>query len=162
MDEAGRSDFEHELITIDDEWQRNTGDAVAAQLRDAGFTVKRTIRPGSSFWQNWRNYPFSLTQWNHRPLAVQVLALAYRSGAAWNESGFSNADFDALLDRAMAESDATKRRVTMEKIQNILRDEGVIIQPYWRRLFNHHNGTLVNAEKHPAHEIHLYKIGFAA
>ena len=162
MDEAGLSDFEHELITIDDEWQRNTGDAVAAQLRDAGFAVKRTIRPGSSFWQNWRNYPFSLTQWNHRPLAVQVLALAYRSGAAWNESGFSNADFDALLDRAMAESDAAKRRVTMEKIQNILRDEGVIIQPYWRRLFNHHNGTLVNAEKHPAHEIHLYKIGFAA
>jgi peptide/nickel transport system substrate-binding protein len=36
----------------------------------------------------------------------------------------------------------------------------VIIQPYWRALYNHHNGWLVNAEKHPAHEIHLHKIGF--
>lgn len=82
MENLGQSAFEHELITVDDEWQRNTGDAVAAQLRDAGITVRRTIRPGSSFWQGWRDYPFSLTQWNHRPLALQVMQVAYRSGAA--------------------------------------------------------------------------------
>ncbi|WP_371223955.1 ABC transporter substrate-binding protein [Roseovarius sp. 2305UL8-3] len=160
--EVGQAEFEHNLITIDDEWQRNTGDAVAAQLRDAGFAVKRSILPGSDFWQNWRDYPFSLTQWNHRPLAVQVLGLAYRSGAVWNESGFANAEFDALLDQAMAEADATKRRDIMRRLQTILRDEAVIIQPFWRTLYNHHNGTLVNADKHPSHEIHLYKIGFAA
>lgn len=50
----------------------------------------------------------------------------------------------------------------MARIQALLRNEGVIIQPYWRTLYNHHNGSLVNAEKHPSHEIHLYKIGFAA
>ncbi len=161
-DEIGQAEFEHDLITIDDEWQRNTGDAVAAQLRDAGFKVKRTIQPGSAFWQNWRDYPFSLTQWNHRPLAVQVLGLAYRSGAVWNETGFANAEFDALLDRAMAEANATRRRDIMRQLQTILRDEAVIIQPYWRTLYSHHNGTLVNADKHPSHEIHLYKIGFAA
>jgi len=161
-DEVGLDEFEHELITIDDEWQRNTGDAVAAQLRDAGFKVNRTIQPGSAFWQNWQDYPFSLTQWNHRPLAIQVLGLAYRSGAVWNETGFANAEFDALLDRAMAEADATKRRVIMKQIQTMLRDEAVIIQPYWRTLYSHHNGTLVNADKHPSHEVHLYKIGFAA
>ena len=56
-----------------------TCDAVAAQLRDAGINVKRTVLPGSTFWNDWVKYPFSATQWNMRPLGVQVLALAYRS-----------------------------------------------------------------------------------
>ena len=47
MEEAGQADFEHELITIEDDWQKNTGDAIAAQLRDAGIKVKRTVLPGS-------------------------------------------------------------------------------------------------------------------
>lgn len=162
IETAGLLDFEHELITIDDEWQRNTGDAVAAQLRDAGLKVRRRIVPGSDFWQNWTDYPFSGTQWNHRPLAVQLLGLAYRSGAVWNETAYSNPDFDALLDQAMAEADADARRAIMKKIETRLREDGVIIQPYWRSLYNHQNGTLVHADIHPAYEIHVYKIGFAA
>lgn len=162
LDEAGMADFEHELITVDDDWQRNTGDAVAAQLRDAGIPVKRTILPGATFWNDWTKYPFSATQWNHRPLAVQVLALAYRSGEAWNESGFANAEFDKTLNEAMAIADAGERSKVMAKVETILRDEGVIIQPYWRSLYNHHVPGLLNAQKHPAHEIHLHKLGFEA
>ncbi|MDT8327101.1 MAG: ABC transporter substrate-binding protein [Roseovarius sp.] len=162
IEKAGLLGYVHELVTVDDEWQRNTGDAVAAQLRDAGLRVRRKILPGVTFWANWRDFPFSSTQWNHRPLDVQVLSLAYRSGAAWNESGFSNAEFDALLDRANTLDDADTRRAVMARLETILRDEGVIIQPFWRALYNHHNGKLVNAQKHPANEIHLYNIGFAA
>ena len=44
--EAGMEDYEHELLSIDDDWRKNTTDAVAAQLRDAGFKIKRTILPG--------------------------------------------------------------------------------------------------------------------
>lgn len=161
MRAAGLANFEHELITLDDEWQRNTGDAVAAQLIDAGIRVRRTILPGRTYWQDWSEFPFSSTEWNHRPLEVQVLSLAYRSGAAWNETGFANAAFDRLLDRAMSLADADTRRQTMREIETLLRDEGVIIQPYWRALFNHHNSRLVGAERHPSNEIHLYKIGFA-
>ena len=160
--EAGLMGFKHELVTLDDEWQRYSGDAVAAQLRDAGLRVDRRIVPGATFWANWREYPFSGTQWNHRPLALQVLGLAYRSNATWNETGFANAKFDALLDEANALFDADARRRVMAQLQAILREEGVIIQPYWRDLHNHHNGRVVNAAKHPAHEIHLHKIGFAS
>ena len=91
MAEAGMADYEHELISIDDDWRKNTTDAVAAQLRDAGIKVKRTILPGSTFWNDWAKYPFSSTNWNHRPFAVQVWGLAYRSGEAWNLMGWSNA-----------------------------------------------------------------------
>ena len=55
MAEAGKADFEHELISSDEEWYKNTGDAIAAQLREAGFKVKRTVLPGSTFGTTGRN-----------------------------------------------------------------------------------------------------------
>ncbi len=162
MDSTEFADFEHELITVDDDFERNSGDAVAAQLRDAGIPVKRTVLPGATFWNDWTKYPFSATTWNHRPLEVQVMALAYRSGEAWNESAYANPEFDALMGEALSVADAAERSAVMAKLEQIMRDDGVIIQPYWRSLYNHHNGTVVGAEKHPAHEFHLYKFGFAA
>ena len=73
MKEAGLADFEHELISLDAGFEKDTTDAVAAQLRDAGIKVKRTVLPGSTFWNDWAKYPFSSTNWNHRPLGTQVL-----------------------------------------------------------------------------------------
>lgn len=162
IDAAGMGDFVHTIITPDEEWLANTGAAVTAQLRDAGLQVDHRIQPGATFWGDWTKHAFSATSWNHRPLGVQILALAYRTGEAWNETAFSNSEFDAALAEAMAISDAEARRAVMGKVQQILRDEGVIIQPYWRSLYNHHRGDVVNAAKHPSHEIHLYKLGFAA
>ncbi|MBV2360838.1 ABC transporter substrate-binding protein [Thalassococcus sp. CAU 1522] len=162
LEEAGMADFEHELITLDDGFTKNSGDAIAAQMRDAGISVKRTILPGSTFWNDWAKYPFSITEWNHRPLGVQVLALAYRSGEAWNESGYANPEFDALLNEAMSIADADARRVVMEKIETLFRNDAVIIQPYWRSLYRHYKAGVVGAEMHPSFEIHVYKLGFAA
>ncbi len=162
MAQAGLSEMEHELITVDDEWQRNTGDAVAALLQDAGIPTRRKIVAGQEFWDNWKSHPFSGTQWNHRPLEVQVLSLAYRSNAAWNETGFADPAFDAALDRAMELSDAVARRVVVKEIQTILREQGVIIQPYWRTLYSHHNGRITGADRHPSNEIHICEIGFTA
>ncbi|MGJ8615403.1 MAG: ABC transporter substrate-binding protein [Sulfitobacter sp.] len=154
MDEAGMGDYEHELFSIDDAWRKDTTDAVAAQLRDAGIPVKRTILPGSTFWNDWTKYPFSSTNWNARPLGVQIWALAYRSGEAWNEFGWSNADFDALLSEALATADVEKRREIMAKGQAMIQDEGVTIQPYWRSLYNHTKTGLVGAEHHIGFEYH--------
>ena len=162
MEEAGMADFEHELISIDDDWRRNTTDSVAAQIRDAGIKVKRTILPGSTFWNDWAKYPFSSTNWNHRPLGTQVLGLAYRSGEAWNEFGWENAEFDALLAEANSIADAEKRREVMSKMQALIIDEGVTIQPYWRSLYRHHVDGIVGADMHIAYLPQLYKWGFAA
>ena len=162
MAEAGMAEFEHDLVSIDDSWRKQTADSVAAQLRDAGIAVKRTVLPGSTFWNGWANYPFSTTDWGHRPLGVQVLALAYRSGAQWNESGFANAEFDSLLDEALRLPDADRRREVMARIETILREEGAIIQPYWTSVFRHLRADVVGAEAHPAFEIYPYRLGFAA
>ncbi|MEL7091301.1 MAG: ABC transporter substrate-binding protein [Pseudomonadota bacterium] len=160
MEEAGMGDFEHELISIDDDYRKNTTDAVAAQLRDAGINVKRTILPGSTFWNDWAKYPFSSTNWNHRPLGVQVWALAYRSGEAWNEFGWANAEFDALLEEALATADVEKRRALMAKGQKLIQDEGVTIQPYWRAVSNHTRDGLVGGEHHISFEIRPQRLAW--
>ncbi|MEL6516368.1 MAG: ABC transporter substrate-binding protein [Pseudomonadota bacterium] len=162
MDEAGMGDFEHEIISIDDDWRRNTTDAVAAQLRDAGINVRRTILPGSTFWNDWTKYPFSSTNWNHRPLGVQIWALAYRSGEAWNEFGWSNEEFDSILTEALSIADADKRRELMARGQKLIQDEGVTVQPYWRSLYRHSREGFVGLDMHISFEHHHYKWGVAA
>jgi len=162
MEEAGMADFEHELHSIDDDWRKPTTDSVAAQLRDAGIKVKRTVLPGSTFWNDWAKYPFSSTNWNHRPLGTQVLALAYRSGEAWNESGFANKEFDDLLGKANSIADADKRREVMGKLQGIMIEEGVTIQPYWRTITRHHKPELTGVDMHIAYLPQIYKWGFKA
>jgi peptide/nickel transport system substrate-binding protein len=155
LEEAGMAAHGFELVSLDDDWRRNTADAIAVQLEDAGIAVRRVMVPPAEFWANWQRYPFSVTNWSMRPLGVQVLSLAYRSGAAWNETGFADPEFDAALDVALATPDPVARRVPMEILQTRLRDSGVIIQPYWRTAHRHARGTVRNLGLHPALEQHL-------
>ena len=154
LKELGMADTEFELIGLDDAWEAATADAVAAQLRDAGVKVKRTIMPGSTFWNDWQKYPFSGTTWNHRPLAVQNMSLAYTTTGSWNETAMANPEFDTLMAEALALSDADKRRVVMAKMETIMQEEGIMVQPFWRSLFNHAKDNVMGVEQHPAYEHH--------
>ena len=161
MEEAGMIGYEHELVSVDDDWRRNTADAVAAQLRDAGIPVRRTLVSEATMQANWTRYPFSTTNWNHRPLGVQILALAYRSGQAWNEFGWSNPEFDAAIDEALAIADAESRREIMSRIQGYVREDAVTIQPYWRSLYRHSVPGVQGADMHVSFEHHHYKWSLA-
>jgi len=162
LEAAGHADTEFTLISLDDGLTRFTCDAVAAQMRDAGMNVTREVLPGSTFWNDWLNFPFSATEWNHRELGVQILNLAYRSGVAWNETGFSNEEFDTLLEEANGIQDADARREVMARLQEIMREEAVTIVPYWRSLFRHYRPGVVNAEMHPKFEINVHHLGVTA
>lgn len=156
--EAGMADFEHELSSLEDGWRKDSTDAVAAQLRDAGLNVTRKLYPGSTYWNGWKTYPFSSTNWYHRALGVQIYAIVYRSGVPWNETGFSDAEFDNLLDQALATVNVDKRRELMAQMQAILQDDGAIIQPYWRELYHHAKADVQGMPMHQSYEIHLDKI----
>jgi ABC-type dipeptide transport system, periplasmic component len=158
MTEAGAMDHPFELISYDAEYVKNPGDVIAAQCREAGFNIKRTVIPGSSFWNDWTKYPWSTTEWNMRPLGVQVLALAYRSGEAWNETAYSNPDFDTKLNAALAVPDAAKRKEMMKDIEMILQDSGVLIQPFWRSLYRHHAAYVKGLYMHQTFELQIDKV----
>ena len=158
MAEAGQADYEHELITVDEDWHKNTGDAIAAQIREAGIKVKRTVLPGSTFWNDWTKYPYSMTNWNMRPLGIQVVSIAYRTGEAWNEAGYSNPELDAAIGEALSIADAEKRKAVMEKIEKHLQESGIIVQPYWRKLYNHSVAAVKNHGMHPTFEHDFGKV----
>ncbi len=151
---AGLADVEHELISLDDAWEAATCDAIAAQMRDAGVNIKRTVLPGSTFWNDWQKYPFSGTTWNHRPLAVQNMSLAYTTTGSWNETALANAEFDGLMAQALAISDAAARSALCGQMEKILQDQGVMVQPFWRSLFQHTKPNVVGVEMHPSFEHH--------
>lgn len=157
LEAAGLKDTELEVISLDDGWEAATTAAVVAQIRDAGANVKHTVMPGSTFWNDWQKYPFSSTTWNHRPLAVQNMSLAYTSTGSWNETGMANPEFDKLMAEALAIADADKRREVAAKLEAILQDEGYIINPFSRSLFRHHKDSFAGLAQHPSFEHHHYK-----
>ena len=161
LTEAGHADHVFDIVSLDGGFERDSTDAFAAQLRDAGFNVDRTVIPGSTFWNDWAVYPFSSTTWNNRELGVMVLNLAYKSGVPWNETAFSNEEFDTLLEQANGIQDADERRVVMERIEQIMQEQGVINQSYWRALYRHTVPGVVNAEMHPKFEINVHYLGWA-
>lgn len=162
IDAAGMADHEFELVSLDDAWQAATCDAVAAQIRDAGINIKRTTLPGSTYWNDWLKFPFSATEWNMRPLGVQILALAYKTGVPWNESAMANAEFDELLGKALSIADAGERSKVMERLEQIMQEEGVMVQPYWRYIYRHFDPKVKGADMHPTFEHHHYKWSISA
>jgi peptide/nickel transport system substrate-binding protein len=77
------------------------------------------------------------------------LALAYRSGGSWNESKYSNPEFDRLLTQAEGTLDVAARRETMARLETILQDDGPIVQPVWRSIFTFHDKRVLGFRPHP-------------
>ena len=82
-----------------------------------------------------------------------ALALAYRSGVPWNESKYANPEFDALLTEAEGIVDVEERRAVMAKLQEIMQEDGPIVQPLWTSLATFMDKRVAGFEMHPARYI---------
>jgi peptide/nickel transport system substrate-binding protein len=106
------------------DWELLAVQTMVEQWREAGIRARINVMPSTQYWQNWTKVPFGFTSWAHRPLGIMVLGLAYRTGAAWNESNWSNKQFDALLAEAKGYLDVERRRAVMAKLERIMLDDG--------------------------------------
>ena len=133
-----------------DNWHRDAMAAVKQQVEPAGINLELNVMPGATYWDVWDKTPFGFTQWTHRPLGVMVLNLAYRTGVPWNESAYSNPEFDRELDVASGILDVNERRKQMEVVQKILQDDAVFFQPLWRPIFTaSRKGKVHGVRAHP-------------
>ena len=115
--------------------QQTICEAIKDQLQDIGITLNVNVLPSSKYWEVWDTTLFGATAWTHRPLGTMVLSLGYRSGVPWNETHYANPEFDAALDNAESLLDVDARRQAMEKVQKIIQDDAVMIQPLFRPVF---------------------------
>ena len=93
--------------------------------------------------------PFGITAWTHRPLGTMVLSVGYRTGVPWNETGFASKEFDAALDEAERLVDVEQRRAAMEKVEKILQDAAVMVQPLWQPKFFVASNKVKGMKAHP-------------
>jgi len=130
-------------------WELLAVQTMVEQWKEAGIRVKINVMPSTQYWEVWTKVPFGFTTWAHRPLGVMSLALAYRTGVPWNESKYSNAEFDRLLAQAEGTLDVNSRREIMTRLEAILQDDGPIVQPVWRAIFTFHDKRVLGFRPHP-------------
>ncbi|MEQ8664514.1 MAG: ABC transporter substrate-binding protein [Rhodospirillales bacterium] len=134
-------------------WEVNAAQAMAEQWKQGGFNIKLNVMPGAQFWDVWDKVPFGMTSWAHRPLGFMVLGLAYRTGVPWNETHYSNAEFDALLTKAEGTLDVDERREIIGELEKIMQEDGPMAQPLFRSVLGAKDKKLLGAEKHPTEYI---------
>ncbi len=130
-------------------WETNAVLAMVEMWKGAGINVQVNVMPGSQYWNVWDKTPFGFTSWTHRPLGVMVLNLGYRSGVPWNETHYNNPEFDAALDDAGSTLEVAERKKKMEKVEKILQQDAVIVQPLWRSVFTAGSNKVHNYKMHP-------------
>jgi peptide/nickel transport system substrate-binding protein len=140
-------------ISNDPDWMPNAMQAMVEQWKEAGINISINKMPGAQFWDIWDKVPFGFTIWYHRPLGVMVLGLGYRSGVPWNESEFSNKEFDELLTQAEGTLDVEKRRAIMGKLEMIMYEDGPITQPFWKSVVTFYDEKVLGAGAHPTNYI---------
>ncbi len=137
------------VVKTQPSWELDVAQVMVEDWAKAGIRVRIQTIPAATFWERWTEYPFSLTAWGHRPLGTMVLALAYRTGAPWNESSFSNARFDELLTEISGTVDIDRRKEIMADLMRIMREEGPIVQPYFMQVATAYNVRVKGVEMHP-------------
>jgi peptide/nickel transport system substrate-binding protein len=149
------------FVPTDLPWGQVQVESAVEQWKDAGIRVKINLMPGASYWDVWTKVPFGSTIWYHRPLAIMTYGLAYRTGAPWNETAFSNKDFDELLAQAEGTLDVGKRREIMAKLEKILQDDGPLVQPLFRDTFTFMDKRVKGFSMHPTNYFFGWKVALA-
>lgn len=131
LKQAGLDSLEVHLSAADAAFGGAVDAAVLYQnsAKAAGITITPVREPNDGYWSDvWMKKPFSAVYWSGRPVEDQMFTTAYQSGAAWNDTFWSNQRFDELLKTARSELDEAKRRKMYYEMQAILnRDGGAVI-----------------------------------
>jgi len=107
------------------------------QMAQIGVQVDIQIVPSDVYYgsgdQSWLVTDFSITDWGSRATPVTYFKLAYTSDAQWNESHWSDTQFDAITASIDKEMDKARRVTLYKQAQQILIDRGPIIVPYFEK-----------------------------
>ena len=68
----------------------------------------------------------------------------------WNESEYSNAEFDRLLTQAEGALDLEKRRAIVARLEKIMQEDGPITLPMWRSEFTFFDRKVKGFKMHPS------------
>jgi len=110
---------------------------LAAQAEPAGIRI--TMQPTPDYWNVWLddwgpNY-IGISNWAQKNTASEMFNLAYRTGSVWNESHWSNPEFDTLLEEFDRTLDQEARVGQLAQLTELLSNDGPVIVPGFRQDF---------------------------
>jgi len=148
------------LSTKNDQNEPEIAQALKEQALPAGFDIELDITEPDGYWDRWTEVPLGITSWTHRPLGTMVLPLAYIAEAigAWNETRWSDEEFETLLRQAEATLDVEARREIMCQIEDIMQERGPIGNSYWKNVWNITHERFVGIEAHPTAYDFFYEV----
>jgi len=133
--EAGYPDgLELELSVPDGNFRTDYAQVYKEQAAQAGITININLLPSSAFWDQWQEWPFSISGWNGRIPATISPSLALRCGsvdAGWGETYYCNEEFERILDEAESTVDVEKKRELLCQIQGIMQEDAPMLIPFW-------------------------------
>ncbi|GAB5468356.1 MAG: ABC transporter substrate-binding protein [Rhodospirillales bacterium] len=135
LKKAGLDKLEVSLSAADSAFNGAVDLAVlySEDAKKAGIDIKVVREPNDGYWSNvWMKKPFCVSTWSARPTPDVMFSTAYKSGADWNESRFSDARFDKLLAEAKSELDDVRRTELYHEMMQIVRDDGGVVIPFFR------------------------------
>ena len=122
-------DIDVHVATLEPTWP-TLAVAYQEQAAAAGIRVNVIQAPTDGYWSEvWMKKDVVATRWNERP-ADQALHEIYLSTAKWNESYYSDEEFDAMLAEARRELDFDKRRAIYVAAQEHLLETSGTLIPY--------------------------------
>ncbi|MDF7662152.1 ABC transporter substrate-binding protein [Erwiniaceae bacterium L1_54_6] len=100
------------------------GIALREMAKPGGFRIEvQTMAHSTYLDQVWKKGNFYVGFYNMQPTPDAVFSLLYTSTAAWNETRWNNADFDAAVSAARETADAAQRTSLYGKAQQLMYDE---------------------------------------
>jgi peptide/nickel transport system substrate-binding protein len=139
------------LATKNDQAEPEIAQALKELAAPAGFDIELDITEPSGYWDRWTEVDLGITSWTHRPLDTMVLPLAYIEEAIgnWNETRWTDEEFETLLREAEGTLDVEARRSIMCKIEDIMQERGPIGNSYWKNVWNITHSDFQNIKPHP-------------
>lgn len=150
--EAGYPDgLKVTLATKNDQKEPEIAQALKELAAPAGFDIQLDITDPSGYWDRWTEVDLGITSWTHRPLDTMVLPLAYieEGIGAWNETRWTDDEFETLLREAEGTLDVEARREIMCQIEDIMQERGPIGNSYWKNVWNITRKEFKNIKAHP-------------
>ena len=98
----------------------------------AGIDLEIVVLSEDGYWSDgWMVKPFTTVWWGGRP-PHEAFSIVYPTGASWNESFYSNADVDALIERGATTADVDARKQAYFDLQCLLIEDVPRIIPVFR------------------------------
>ncbi len=113
----------------------------------AGIDINVIREPDDAYWDNvWLKKPFVASYWGGRPTADWMFTTAYAADAAWNDTFWKNPRFNELLIAARSETDDTKRAAMYAEMQQLVHDDGGLINLVFNSYVDAHANTLAHGD----------------